>query len=77
PIPAILPTFNYAPDAKVTGQAQLRVKDLLTPSAGLPSSVLFSSKEAAGTFFSQNRKTTTKWLPKVPLQYKPGTQHIS
>lgn len=73
-IQAILPDFKDEPDAKVTGKDQLHVRDLLTHSAGLPSSVLFYSKEAAGTFYSQDRKTTMKWLPKVPLQYKPGTQ---
>ncbi|MGG1861255.1 penicillin binding protein PBP4B [Bacillus safensis] len=75
-IQTILPDFQDEPDAKVTGKDQLRVKDLLTHSAGLPSSVLFYSKESAGSFYSQDRKTTMKWLPKVPLQYKPGTQHI-
>ncbi|MGE6631820.1 penicillin binding protein PBP4B [Bacillus sp. NPDC077027] len=75
-VQSILSDFKDDPNEKVTGKNKLRVKDLLTHSAGLPSSVLFYSKEAAGSFFSQDRNLTMKLLPKVPLQYEPGTQHI-
>jgi CubicO group peptidase (beta-lactamase class C family) len=71
-----LPEFKDNEADPIKGKNDLKIIDILHHSAGFPASIHFHNPESAGEFFSQDREKTLRLLPKVPLVYEPGTEHI-
>ncbi|WP_411217760.1 penicillin binding protein PBP4B [Terribacillus saccharophilus] len=71
-----IPEFKDEADAEIKGKGTILIKDLLHHQAGFPASVSFHNPDIAGTLYSQDRERTINLLPKVPLQYDPGTDHL-
>lgn len=71
-----LPDFKDNEDDPIKGKNDLKIIDILHHSAGFPASIHFHNPESAGEFYSQDREKTLGLLPKVPLVYEPGTEHI-
>ncbi|MGG3575402.1 penicillin binding protein PBP4B [Bacillus gobiensis] len=71
-----LPEFKDNEDDPIKGKNDLKIIDILHHSAGFPASIHFHNPESAGEFYSQDREKTLSLLPKIPLIYEPGTEHI-
>lgn len=71
-----IPEFKDEANAAIKGKDTILIQDLLQHQAGFPASIEFHNPDIAGAFFSQDRERTIELLPKVPLQYEPGTDHL-
>ncbi|MGN9165322.1 penicillin binding protein PBP4B [Tissierellaceae bacterium HCP3S3_D8] len=70
--------IKYIPNFKGDGRENIRIKDLLTHSAGFSSSIRFYMPDNpyGEEFYSDNRERTLKLLEKAPLEYETGTKTI-
>ncbi|PAD38894.1 penicillin binding protein PBP4B [Terribacillus sp. 7520-G] len=71
-----IPEFKDEADAEIKGKDRILIQDLLQHQAGFPASIEFHNPDIAGAFYSQDRERTIGLLPKVPLQYEPGKDHL-
>ncbi|SNZ02503.1 CubicO group peptidase, beta-lactamase class C family [Terribacillus aidingensis] len=71
-----IPEFKDKTNADIKGKDTILIQDLLQHQAGFPASIEFHDPSAAGVFYSQNRDRTIEYLPQVPLEYEPRTNHL-
>jgi serine-type D-Ala-D-Ala carboxypeptidase len=75
-VSAYMPGFKDKEDAIIKGKNTITIQDLLLHQAGFPASIEFHDPSAAGAFYSQDRDRTIAFLPQVPLEYEPRTNHL-
>lgn len=66
---------KYLPEYRGDGREQVRIRDVMTHSAGYASQVPFH-RPAAGRFYSLKREKTIALLPQVPFSYPLGTKTL-
>lgn len=69
------PIVKYLPEYRGEGRENIRIRDVMTHSAGYAPLVPFH-KPQAGAFYSRQREKTIALLPKVPLTYPVGTKTV-
>lgn len=68
---------KYIPGFTGDGREKIRLKDIMTHSAGFAASIKFHDpKEAPKGFYSVDRNTTLKLLEKAPLVYPTGSKSL-
>lgn len=71
-----IPEFKDSLEDPIKGKSKVTVRHVLNHTAGFAPEVKFFDNNTAGKFYSQDRNTTLKLIPQVPLDYEPGTKII-
>ena len=66
---------KYLPEYKGDGRENIRLRDVISHSAGYSPYIAFNKPEA-GKFYSLQREKTLSLLPDVPLSYPTGTKTV-
>ena len=71
-----VPIVRYLPDYTGDGRENIRVRDIMTHSAGYAPSAFFYDPERAKSLYSCQRERTLQMLYQVPLTYPAGTKTV-
>lgn len=67
---------TYLPGFSGDGRANIKIRDIMTHSAGFASEIKFHDPKIAGAFYSTDRDTTLRLLEKAPQVYSIGTKTV-
>lgn len=74
PVSKYIPEFKDSPEDPIKGKSKVTIRNVLNHTAGFAPEVRFFDNYKAGKFYSQDRSTTLKLIPQVPLTYETGTK---
>ncbi|MCE5286873.1 MAG: penicillin binding protein PBP4B [Pelosinus sp.] len=66
----------YLPKFTGEGRDEIKIRDILSHSAGFAPEIKFFDPAKAGEFYSQDRANTLQLIEKTPLVYPTGTQTV-
>jgi len=66
----------YLPGFTGEGRERIKIRDIMTHSAGFAPEIKFFDPEQAGEFYSQDRDQTLRLVEKAPLVYPTGTKTV-
>jgi N-acetylmuramoyl-L-alanine amidase len=67
---------EYLPMFTGDGRDQIKIRDILSHSAGFAPEIKFFDPKQAGEFYSLDRRKTLNLVEKIPLVYQTGTQTV-
>lgn len=74
PVSKYIPEFKDSPEDPIKGKSKVTIRNVLNHTAGFAPEVRFFDNYKAGKFYSQDRSTTLKLIPQVPLTYETGSK---
>lgn len=74
PVSKYIPEFKDSPEDAIKGKSKVTIRNVLNHTAGFAPEVRFFDNYKAGKFYSQDRSTTLKLIPQVPLTYDTGSK---
>lgn len=74
PVSKYIPEFKDSSEDPIKGKSKVTIRNVLNHTAGFAPEVRFFDNYKAGKFYSQDRSTTLKLIPQVPLTYDTGSK---
>lgn len=74
PVSKYIPEFKDSSEDPIKGKSKVTIRNVLNHTAGFAPEVRFFDNYKAGKFYSQDRSTTLKLIPQVPLTYETGSK---
>lgn len=74
PVSKYIPEFKDSLEDAIKGKSKVTIRNVLNHTAGFAPEVRFFDNYKAGKFYSQDRSTTLKLIPQVPLTYDTGSK---